>query len=324
MKHVGFFDDFLKGEVNLNQSRLNRLTDHVEAVQTFLGHNLASYKKIERQGSYALRTIIKPVKDGQEYDADILVYIEHAVDRDPTGYIKELYDCFLSSSLYQDKVHRRTRCVEMDYAGDFHLDVVPCVPRDDGSQWICNRRTNDLEPSDGTGYRDWFNGKSGITEGNLKRVTKLLKFLRDHKGTFAAKSVLLTTLIGNTVYGDGDGESFKTVPAALKTVSNRLDDFLQSNPSMPIIYNPALSSESFTRHWSEENYDNFRNRFHTYRAKIDAAFRTVEHDESVDLWREVFGQRFGVKRGQANQTEDQAAVPGSTSVTVTPRRPWST
>lgn len=318
MKHVGFFDDFLKDEVNLNQSRLDRLTDHVAAVRTFLRNNLESYKKIERQGSYALRTIIKPVKDGQEYDADILVYIDHAVDRDPKGYIKELYDCFLSSSLYQDKVHRRTRCVEMDYAGDFHLDVVPCLPRADGSQWICNRSTNDFEPSDGTGYRDWFNGKSGITEGNLKRVTKLLKCLRDHKGTFAAKSVLLTTLIGNTVYDEGDGESFKTVPDALKTVSNRLDDFLQSNPSMPIIYNPALSSESFTRHWSEENYANFRNRFHTYRAKIDDAFSTVEHDDSVDLWREVFGQRFGVKRGQANRTEDQGTV------TVTPRKPWAT
>ena len=318
MKHVGFFNDFLTNEVNLNQSRLDRLSDHVKAVRTFLRNNLEGYENIERQGSYALRTIIKPVKDGQEYDADILVYMEYDADNDARSYIKSLYDCFLSSGTYEDKVSRRTRCVEMDYAGDFHLDVVPCVGHADESQWICNRRTNEFEQSDGTGYRDWFNDKSRITEGNLKRATRLLKYLRDHKGTFAAKSVLLTTLIGQTVYGEGDGECFKNVPDALKTVSNRLDDFLQSNPAMPTIYNPVLPSESFDRHWSEQNYANFRNRFHTYRTKIDSAYDAVEHNDSVDLWREVFGDRFGVKREESNQ-----ASIGASTVAVPPRRPWS-
>ena len=244
-------------------------------------------------------------------------------EKDPKDYINELYNCLRSSSTYKDIVHRRTRCVWLDYAGDFHLDMVPCLVETDGSQWICNRKENKLEQSDGTGYRDWFNNKSGFTDGNLKRVTKLLKYLRDHKRTFAVKSILLTTLIGQTVYGESDGDSFKSVPDALKIVSNRLDDFLQSNFFMPTIENPVLPGETFTRHWSEENYSNFRNKFHTYRGKIDDAYSAMEHDESVDLWRNIFGDRFGVKRGQANENNQLNSVSRSSSVAVPPRRPWS-
>jgi hypothetical protein len=323
LRHVGFFDDFLKSEVNLNQSRLDRLSGHVEAIRKFLRENLNDYEKIEPQGSYALRTIIKPVRDGQEYDADILVYMSIDDEKDPKDYINELYNCLAASSTYEDKVHRRTRCVWLDYAGDFHLDMVPCLVKADGSQWICNRKENELEQSDGTGYRDWFNDKSGFTDGNLKRVTRLLKHLRDHKRTFAVKSILLTTLIGQTVYGESDGDNFNSVPDALKTVSNRLDDFLQRNAFMPTIENPVLSGESFTRHWSEENYSNFRNKFHTYRGKIDDAYDTVEHDESVDLWREIFGDAFGVKRGQSSEKSSVNSVSRTSSVTVPPRRPWS-
>jgi len=66
----------------------------------------------------------------------------------------------------------------------------------------------------GTGYRDWFNEKNRITHGNLKRVAKLLKYLRDSKGRFSVKSILLTTVIGNAI--DGDDDDLKSVPDALR------------------------------------------------------------------------------------------------------------
>ena len=56
------------------------------------------------------------------------------------------------------------------------------VPRvtEDGTHLICNQTTNRFEPTDGTGFRDWFSDKSRITKVNLKRVVRLLKYLRDH------------------------------------------------------------------------------------------------------------------------------------------------
>ena len=67
------FQAFLRDEVNLNQGRIDRLTRGVRGVNGCLKDNLKGYQTIERQGSYALGTLIKPVDDNDEYDADIQV-----------------------------------------------------------------------------------------------------------------------------------------------------------------------------------------------------------------------------------------------------------
>lgn len=318
MKHIQFFNDFLEDEVNLNQSRLDRLNTSVKAVSEFLSQNLDSYIKIERQGSYALGTIIKPADENTEYDADILLYMKYEKGKDPKEYIDELYRCIREDKVYKEKAHRKTRCVSLNYAGDFHLDIVPCITKEDGKQYICNYQTNEFEQTDGTGYRDWFNDKTKITHGNLKRVTRLLKYLRDHKGNFTAKSILLTTLIGRAVYDEDDGDLFKSVPDSLKIVSNRINDFLQRNPIMPKITNPVLPEEDFTRHWDQKKYDNFRNLFNLYNSKINEAFDAKEHDDSVEKWRDVFGENFGTKKGTSGGNSHQKH-----SAVVTPVKPYA-
>ena len=45
-----------------------------------------------------------------------------------------------------------------------------------GQHYVCNRLENEFEPTDGNGYRDWFNEKNRITDGNLKRAVRMLKY----------------------------------------------------------------------------------------------------------------------------------------------------
>ena len=308
MKHEQFFRDFLADHVNLNQTRLDRLGDHVSAVSAYLANNLTGYQRVERQGSYALGTIIKPVREGQEYDADLLLLVEYQPEQGAAGYIDDAYECLREHKHYRAIARRKTRCVMLDYAGDVHLDIVPCISFD-GTHYICNRDTGEFEPTDGTGYRDWFNDKNRETAGNLKRVTRLLKYMRDHKGNFTAPSVLLTTLIGNTVDGTG---AFGSVPDALRTVMVRIDSFLQANPQMPAIPNPALPDEDFTRKWEQRKYAHFRDMFHTYALKVDDAYAEQDHNASVRKWRAVFGDDFGKLR--------EASVK---SRLVRPQKPWA-
>lgn len=324
MKHNRFFDDFLKEEVDLNQSRLDRLNSSVKAVSEYLSQNLSSYVKVERQGSYALKTIIRPAKDGQEYDADLLLYMKYDEDQDPKDYIDDLYKCLGDNKIYSEKARRKTRCVSLNYAGDFHLDIVPCVKGKDDMQYICNKETNEFEPTDGTGYRDWFNDRTKITHGNLKMVTRLLKYMRDHKGNFTAKSILLTTLIGEAVINEDDAENFKSVPDALKTVMNRINDFLQENPQIPNIVNPVMPDEDFTRHWDQTKYAHFRKMFDTYTDKMNDAFDSKDHDDSIERWRSLFGDGFGKKRGGgASGSSRRGVATGGVITTVTPRKPYA-
>ena len=57
------FQEFLRDEVNINQSRLDRLHTSVGAVSGYLKDNMKRYQKSEPQGSLALETIIRPVDD---------------------------------------------------------------------------------------------------------------------------------------------------------------------------------------------------------------------------------------------------------------------
>lgn len=323
MKHNKYFEDFLRNEVNLNENRLKNLNDKVRAVSEFLSQYLDSFEKVERQGSYALLTIIKPVQDGQEYDADILLFMKYDYSKKPKEYIDDLRNCLRRDKTYDKIAKRNTRCVTLEYAGDFHLDIVPCVEKPDGRKYVCNYQTDELEETDGTGYRDWLNDKTRITSGNLKRVTRLLKFLRDHKRTFTAKSILLTTLIGNTVLGEYDSQNFNSVALALKTVINRINDYLQANPTMPTIENPALPSEDFNRHWDENRYQNFRKMIKTYNEWINDAYDATEHDDSVKKWRKIFGDKFGKLRDNVQNGVATSSVTKSvSSVAVTPQRQY--
>ena len=243
----------------------------------------------------------------------------HDADASPSAYLKELYKCLKDNKTYKEKVHRRTRCVVLDYAGDFHLDVVPCVTIDDIDH-ICNRKTDEFEETDGTGFRDWFNGKSGITHGHLKRVTRLLKYLRDHKRNFTAKSILLTTLIGEAVSDDDDSADLESLPDTLRAISNRINEFLQDNEDLPQISNPALPKEDFTRHWDQAEYENFRDRFNLYTDRINEAFDTSDHDESVEKWRGILGDEFGQKKSSSAKGMHSSEAPSV--IAVTPAKPW--
>ena len=287
------FQEFLREEVNINQSRLDRLHTAVRAVSTHLKQKLKSYQRTEPQGSFALQTIIKPVDNNDEYDADIQVVMNPRSDWKPKDYIKAVYDALKENKNYSDKLRLKTRCVTIDYAGDFHLDVVPRVTIN-GRHYVCNRLEDKFEPTDGDGYRNWFNDKNRITGGNLKRVVRLLKYLRGHKNNYTAKSILLTTLAGMMIRKSDKGtEAVSTVSDTLLTVLTRMDDYLQKHPKMPEVKNPVLPSETFNQHWDQDRYANFRDKLHIYALRARKANTEAARENAIKDWQGIFGDNFG-------------------------------
>jgi Second Messenger Oligonucleotide or Dinucleotide Synthetase domain len=232
MKLAEHFDTFLVDTVNLNQARIDTLEARVETIEEFLA-NSDFHPRILRfspQGSWAVRTIIKP-PNGDDFDADELVFVEAVEGWEPHDYIDELHRVFHDSDRYKKLVHKGTRCVTLDYKNDFHLDVVVCIRLKDGNYvWfvVCNSRSNSFEHTDGEGFASWFAGRNAVTGKNLlRKVTRLIKYLRDIKGTtFSAKSILLATLLGNTVedwHSQVRDIYYSDVPTALKTIVGHLE-----------------------------------------------------------------------------------------------------
>lgn len=286
------FGEFLRDEVNLNPGRIKRLESGIRGVTDCLKGQLTGFQTTEPQGSYALGTLIKPVDGDDEYDVDIQVVMNPNPQWQPKDYIDAVYNALKADGNYENKIKIKTRCVTVDYAGDFHLDVVPRITHA-GRHYIFNRAENTFEETDGTNYREWFNKQNRITGRKLKRIVRLLKYLRDHKNNYTAKSIMLTTLAASVIEPSDKGtEAVSTDADTLVTVLTRMDAYLQKNPTMPEIRNPALPSETFNRHWDDRRYANFRKMVNSHARKAQAA-KSASGEEASKLWQDLFGDKFG-------------------------------
>ncbi|NNM78031.1 nucleotidyltransferase [Sphingomonas sp. ID1715] len=296
-KLVSQFGDFLRDTVNLNQSRIDSLESNVEALQRFIRQCTwePTIRGFEEQGSWAHDTIIKPVDSG-EFDADLLVIVDPVEDWTAGEYVRSLGKVFADSATYADKAKTWDYCVTVTYAGERKVDIAPCVRGRlfEGSLEVCNRTTDSFERSEPIEYTKWLRERNALSGSNsFRKVTRLLKYLRDIKTTFTCPSVLLTTLLGKQIeWFDKDSADFADVPTTLRTVIGRLDDWLQGRPTKPRVENPKLPSEDFAAGWTDVQYSNFRAFIARYRGWIDEAYEEEDRDASIKAWRRVFGDEF--------------------------------
>ena len=233
------------------------------------------------------------MNEDDEYDADIQVVMNPNANWEPKDYLDALYDTLDRSPAHSSIIKLRTRCVTVDFPGDFHLDLVPRITHN-REHHICNKETNEPEITDGTGYRNWFSEKSRITKVNLKRAVRLLKWIRDRDDNYVTRSILLTTLAGNTIHPSDRGtEAVRTVGDTLTTVLTRMDEYLQRHPSMPRIINPALPTEDFNRHWDQSRYEHFRDRINVHAGIARNARAQPNIERAIMTWRRLFRNEFG-------------------------------
>lgn len=297
MKLTDHFQAFLRKTVNINEDRLHQLEEHVAAIVAALKSDPVLGPLILghiRQGSWAHRTIIKPLQ-GKEFDADFLLVIQEQPGWSPARYLDELYAAFGRNAIYKPKRTLKNRCVRIAYANDCHVDVVVYVRLSTGRQVIVNHDDDEWETTNPEGFTIWMQTKDGVTGGDLRRVIRLFKYLHDFKGTFAIRSVILTTLLGGIVdqwRKVADPAHYSDVPTSLRSMIKDLDDWLQARPTIPIIEDPSCPGTNFNHRWNQAGYSNFRAKIHTYAAKVDAAYLEPDRDRSLKLWQEIFGEDF--------------------------------
>ncbi|MBX7198328.1 MAG: hypothetical protein K1X51_03035 [Rhodospirillaceae bacterium] len=318
MKLTAHFEKFLEEEVNLNKSRIKTLVDKTNTISEFISNSDWGPKQLgfSAQGSWAHKTIIKP-PGSAGYDADLLAYVSPVIGWTPKDYVLNLRRVFLASKTYEDKVSLGNRCVIISYPNDFSLDLVPCVvdrvARPSRFE-VCNRTDEKFEPTNSEMFTRWLEQRNAWCGNNrLREVLRLLKYLRDVKTTFSCKSVLLTTLVAGTVTAnDAMSPAFADPATSLKTLVNRLDQYLQARPRLHKVTNPVLPCEDFVRHWDDEKYENFRDMVHKYSGWIDDAFNDGVESSSITKWRRLFGDEFARGTDIAEAAISEATLPAIT------------
>lgn len=306
MEHPGHFNAFLNGTVNLPQSKLDQLAERVDTIHKALRADSTFGVWVTgktKQGSWAHRTIIRP-QEGKEYDADVLIHIDENDDwaTDKAQYIEQMHWA-LGRAGYDDR-HRKTRCVRVQYANDSHIDLVPYVTTWTGAQRIVNRNTGQWEDTNPEGITSWMSERDDITNGNFRKVVRLMKYLRDHKNSFTGtRSIILTTLLGERVSSYAsvfEPGVYGNVPKTLVRLVEDLDTWLQGQCDMPTVSDPSSPGTTFNHRWREESFQYFKKRIHAHAAEMRDCLDETDPDKSVTKWQALFGDSFGPAASESN------------------------
>lgn len=325
MQLADHFGVLLRDTVNLSQGRLDLLESRVESIYGAIRADATYGTHVtgkSPQGSWAHRTIINPVGN-KEYDADFMLLMDEVDGWTPRDYLTKLNSALAAHSTYGPMPReRKNRCVRILYANQCHIDIVPTVTRN-GQEYIANYDTDSWEPTDPQGFTAWMRSKDGAARGDLRRVIRLMKFLRDHKNSFTGtRSVILTTLLGERVsesLAAMDPSYYSNVPTSLLHIVSDLDDWLQARPNRPSIPDPSGSGTTFDHRWDDTTYKYFRDRINVHAREIREAYECDDYDESLKLWQAIFGDGFKAPKATSQWGRFGTAVASATTAALSGR-----
>ncbi len=271
------------------------------------------------QGSMRIRAAIRPI-NGKEFDVDLVCEFKIMPHRDPKVVKKIVWDRFHNSDRYRNLAVERNRCVQIQYAGDFHMDVMPCIPGQPGwtqvgPVWVPDKKLDDWKPSNPTGFSkvvetaaakspkqriailnaretraahvDPLPTVQSFSKPALIRIIQILKRHRDeffhNNHEMAPISVILTTLATHSYSRAVDERVFESAYDLLLEVIARLPDFIEVNPQTARyrVANPSHSDENFAEKWNDD--PNLARWFFTWHRRVVADMKALAEQEAEGL-----------------------------------------
>jgi hypothetical protein len=286
------FNAFLRDYVNLNQTRIDSLQSRVSSLEDYLFDESSIADSVVDelipQGSFAHRTIIRPFA-GNDFDADVLLPMEEQDGWAAEKYTIELKKALDASNRYVDKIRLGKRCVTIEYANDFHIDVVPFVARADGLTYITHRTKNEFHRCDPVAFTSWIEDLTRTTNGHLVRVIRLVKYLRD-RSSIDIPSVVLTALLAERVNIFSGNDDYNNVATTLVTLVEALNEYIGPMTERPWVDDRI--GQNLADRLTASGFTNLKSQVKTWAQKMRAAL-DAEAVDSVEAWRKVFGVNFG-------------------------------
>jgi hypothetical protein len=304
-----YFESFLE-EISLSCREKERISKAIKFLENFCSSDGPMDKSIIRlftHGSFAHGTALSPIEDHKDYDVDVMMILNLKSlgigSRDPSSVLKWLtvrlrsyYECF-SYLENIPRIMQRQRCVRIEYAADFHIDVVPSYyeeewfsPRIDKSFLrVPDRDSNWWIKSNPEGFTNWFSSIDAKHRGQLAKVVKMVKHWRDIKfdARHSPSSIILETLCGKCIpsTSDSDEELF------IGTVENILSCLTKSFYSISVL-NPSLLNENLGRNWECQDISLFESKLKSALKQAGEARDARRFSTKIKLWSKILGDDF--------------------------------
>jgi hypothetical protein len=242
------------------------------------------------QGSFALGTVVRPISDEDDYDLDLVCQVENGTNLSAQQLKVDVVKPWLTGyKKTRTEIEEKRRCWHVEYEDvpNFHMDVIPAIPRypsnADSTMISITDKDKDRVPvyiyqgSNPKGYVKWFFGRcrqrkvasinGRVTNFDMaqqedlrqnKNKTKLQKavqILKRHRDVMFENdtdnkpiSIIITTLAGQ-VYS-GEDTILDTLLGFVNGVEGYLDAHKKDDGSYSIP-NPSYAGEDFADKWKE-------------------------------------------------------------------------
>ena len=318
----------LADTLNISETMTNEIVHSYKAVGSYLGNMEQELDiNIYPQGSLSLGTMVRPIKEDEEgdYDVDLVCLLKNGQHLTAKEMKMIVGQRLSESDRYGAMLDEEgKRCWTLQYS-DYHLDVLPCVPRalqestdtkirlshkdDDGIYSACF--------SNPKAYKEWFIGEMGtvfsqtreqyaakrnveIEEVKLFQLRTPLQIaiqiLKRHRDIMFAKkdnkpiSIIITTLATKAYAGESD--IFETISNIINKMHSHIEYDGDGNV---LICNPTMREENFADKWKE--FPEKKDAFHVWlqKARVDIIENPLNFADGMDSLIENMRATFGTK-----------------------------
>lgn len=322
--------DKMAEELQLDESRYNRIIKHYEAVKKWIEEDeifFGPYKyDVYPHGSVRILTTVRPIgKD--EFDLDIAIQLKTEWgSHTPEKVYKELKRRLEEHETYKGMLELKNRCIRLNYSGDFHMDILPGIQEsqhDEDKIRVPDRELGSWVSSNPRGYSKWFMAKAHLVKESLlekafraekiptdkfenkkplQRGVQLIKRYRDlyfqEDDTYKTSSIVLTTIAGQ--FYTGEESIFDTVDGIIKGIRAKI-----SSSHLRIkVLNPVNEDEDFTDKWEDEPV--YYTAFQAFCKYLDEEWQKLKQQNGVIEESKVLRKLFGddvFAKAQNKQTE---------------------
>lgn len=281
--------------------------------------------EIYAQGSMLLGTTVRPWK-GVEYDLDLVCQLHWCANQPPMQIYDWVHDRMAAHETYRQMLEKLKRCLRLNYAGAFHLDILPACPNDsigNGSIIVPDRKLELWVHSNPKGFADWFFRRCQLRDEEARRVLlgeveplpspvpskfkyplqRVLQLMKRHRDLFfdggrdIGRSVILTTLAGHFYEGQ------RSLSRALEAILDSIYVAAEAVVGVPRIENPSHPGENFADTWDAAKFERFKAYIRNFRNEMKQLLYPMANEERRGLL--IASERLG---GLFGSTEVKEAI----------------
>lgn len=285
----------------INSTKRETLRKNRDAIRTritnYFNNNLPDeIKPIFRgQGSFAMYTILNPIKDDSglgAYDLDdgVVFQSDTIDDRKSESWYHDKIVAAVTGHTDQDPIDKGP-CVRVTYADGHHIDLPIYFELEGSEHPQLAHKYNGWVDSDPQEFTQWFSDQCG-EKPMLRRLVRYLKawceYISSEKGFKMPSGCSLTMLAAKHYVDNEDKREDIALSKMLASMYDSLsveNGFKCPRPTFP-------EGEDLFKEYSETRKNNFLNELKSFKNDAERALNCKNQKEACEKWQKHFGPRF--------------------------------